>query len=340
MTLSRDYWDDSVYDTRPSFLDGLSVDPSERYGAPVRHSKSQMAFRFVCAVVLAGAWTAFVTSGELVRFAPVAQSAIATVLDKASELAARLDRSKAPDFANAHATAGASSPQANERALPEIPIVQVAAPEPAEVKGADYAENAPPPVEDPAIAPQKKKAAAAGLGSDLPNVLLSRLSKVDFQNAAYAIKTALAKTRGRREVFLAAVAISGSSIVRGALRHRCAVRMPALRGDRHERSMVLQHVRRREVRSRSGGRQLTASCLAPEVTERDQACAGHQHEHCDQCENLSREMADDGSGRAARLAGDGGFACDLVVFFLESRRGFGRTLAARDLPSAIECRAG
>jgi hypothetical protein len=194
MTLSRDYWDDSVYDTRPSFLDGLSVDPSERYGAPVRHSKSQMAFRFVCAVVLAGAWTAFVTSGELVRFAPVAQSAIATVLDKASELAARLDRSKAPDFANAHATAGASSPQANERALPEIPIVQVAAPEPAEVKGADYADNAPPPVEDPAIAPQKKKAAAAGLGSDLPNVLLSRLSKVDFQNAAYAIKTALAKT--------------------------------------------------------------------------------------------------------------------------------------------------
>jgi hypothetical protein len=199
MTLSQDYWDDTVYDTRPSFLDGLSVDPSERYGAPVlRHSKSQMAFRFVCAIALTGAWTAFVTSGELVRFAPVAQSAIATVLDKASELAARLDhRQKAPEnsIAHAEAAAGASSdPQGDARALPEIPVVQVAAPEPAEVKGADYAENAPPPVDDPAIAPQRKKAAAAGLGPDLPNVLLSRLSKVDFQNAAYAIKTALAKT--------------------------------------------------------------------------------------------------------------------------------------------------
>jgi hypothetical protein len=197
MTLSQDYWDDSVYDTRPSFLDGLSVDPSERYGPPVRHSKSLMAIRFVCAVVLAGAWTAFVTSGELVRFAPVAQSAIATVLDKASELAARLDRTKAQEFSSAHADAAAgasSAPQQDARALPEIPIVQVAAPEPAEVKGADYAENAPPTVEDAAIAPQKKKAAAAGLGPDLPNVLLSRLSKVDFQNAAYAIKTALAKT--------------------------------------------------------------------------------------------------------------------------------------------------
>ena len=198
MTLSQDYWDDTVYDARPSFLDGLSVDPSERYGAPVlRHSKSRMAFRFVCAIVLAGAWTAFVTSGELARFAPVAQSAIVTVLDKARDLAARFDRPKAPEISVAHAdaAAGASSvPQDDARALPEIPIVQVAAPEPAEVKGTDYAENAPPPVEDAAIAPQRKKATAAGLGPDLPNVLLSRLSKVDFQNAAYAIKTALAKT--------------------------------------------------------------------------------------------------------------------------------------------------
>jgi hypothetical protein len=34
-----------------------------------------------------------------------------------------------------------------------------------------------------------------GLGPDLPNVLLSRLSKADLENAGYAIKTALAKTQ-------------------------------------------------------------------------------------------------------------------------------------------------
>lgn len=63
-----------------------------------------------------------------------------------------------------------------------------------ETVGTEYTESSEAAEESPDKKQKRTQAATAGLGPDLPNVLLSRLSKEDFKNAAYAIKTALAKT--------------------------------------------------------------------------------------------------------------------------------------------------
>ena len=54
-------------------------------------------------------------------------------------------------------------------------------------------ERLQPPVADPAD-PNQSRAVAVGLHPDLSSVLLARLSRTDYRNAAIAIKTALAET--------------------------------------------------------------------------------------------------------------------------------------------------
>jgi hypothetical protein len=201
---------ESVYDTRPSDY-SFDVFPDERIGAAVgRASASRVAIRFVIAVALSGAWTAAVCTTGLGSMLSAAQPVVSVVIEKAQALAANVRAASQQQGA----VGGISSDMASAdtlapgQAASELPPVVAALPmqdvtrEPAaeqptatsEPVGADYTDKVVE-AEEPAEKKERRaQAASAGLSPDLPNVLLSRLSKEDFKNASYAIKTAIAKT--------------------------------------------------------------------------------------------------------------------------------------------------
>lgn len=197
----QQHWAETVYDTRPDYFDDieLSVDPGERVGAPLPNRRTSGLGRlFVATTLVAGFWVAITNNHASESLAPVARSLFDTVVAKAQEIASRAAQDRAP----APAPVVAQTEQA--AVLPPVldvaPVqaekaAPAAASEPVSTEklGEAYEEKAEP--EDaPDKSPKRKQAVAAGLSPDLPNVLLTRLSKADFKNAAYAITTALAKT--------------------------------------------------------------------------------------------------------------------------------------------------
>jgi hypothetical protein len=204
MVHAQNHWAETVYDTRPSDS-SFAVDPGERIGAVVpRAAASWIAFRFALAVALSVAWTAAVTA-DLKSVLSAAQPAVAAVIEKVQALAANVRAADPQPMAVAGSPSEMAPPsgQADSElppilsALPmleatgEASAASAAASEPV---GTDYTEKAEETEEPVEKKEQRKHAVSAGLSPDLPNVLLSRLSKEDFKNAAYAIKTAIAKT--------------------------------------------------------------------------------------------------------------------------------------------------
>ncbi len=212
MVHGQSRWAETVYDTRPSDF-SLDIGPDERIGAGVpRASASRVAFRFVLAVSLSAAWAAAVTTADLKSVLSTAEPVVTAVIDKARDIAANV-RAASPQpeavaMGSSDGSSGvASGPLPGEAASNLPPILSVlpvqeekgggaGTPEATAsvAAGTDYTETAEA-AEEPADKKERRtQAASAGLSPDLPNVLLSRLSQEDFKNAAYAIKTAIAKT--------------------------------------------------------------------------------------------------------------------------------------------------
>lgn len=200
----QQHWAETPYDTRdPSF--GLSVEPTDRAGAPPpNRTKARLRGIFVCAVLLTGAWAFSETNPERAEsLIASAQSFLGAAVTKVQDIVSRAKEETASVASNpAVEPTGSAIPfgPSDAALVPEIPTAQTEtvpatseelAKEPV---GTTYAETAPPAEDDADKSPARKRAIAAGLGPDLPNVLVTRLSKGDLQNAEYAIKTALAKT--------------------------------------------------------------------------------------------------------------------------------------------------
>ncbi|WP_439543354.1 hypothetical protein [Hyphomicrobium sp.] len=208
MVHAQNHWAETVYDTRPSDF-SFNVVPDERVGAGVpRASASRVAIRFVIAVALSAAWAAAVTTADLKSVLSTAEPAVAAVIEKARGLAARVHAAGTQPEAVAGSPSDLASGPLSGEAVSQMPPVLSALPmqedtsgptaDPgaaaSEPAGTDYTDTAVA-AEEPAEKKERRtQAASAGLSPDLPNVLLSRLSKEDFKNAAYAIKTAIAKT--------------------------------------------------------------------------------------------------------------------------------------------------
>ena len=201
---AQNRWADSVYDTRPSD-GGFALDPGERIGAAVRRPRAALvAVRFVIAVALSGAWTGAVCTMGVGRIVSAAQPAVIAVIDTAQALAEKIGAAGQHSAAIGSPLDTPATPSPGGAAS-EMPPVVAALPMPEETRepipeapaaedvGSDYTEKAAEPEEPAEKKEQRKQASAAGLSPDLPNVLLSRLSKEDFKNAAYAIKTAIEK---------------------------------------------------------------------------------------------------------------------------------------------------
>lgn len=210
-------WAESVYDTRPDFETfGVSLEPDERIGPPMPdRRKSRLRSLLVVAILGGGVWAAIANGMVSESFVqeslmPAARSAFDQIMTKVQEIAARQEQAAAPPAATANAVEPSAPPDPAAPSQPssETPPLLAVAPlqeeksapaaasEPVstEALGEAYAEKAELAQEDADKAPKRKQAVAAGLSPDLPNVLLTRLSKTDFKNAEFAIKTALAKT--------------------------------------------------------------------------------------------------------------------------------------------------
>jgi hypothetical protein len=167
------HWVETPYDTRALDFEPLtlSVEPAERIGAPLANRYKARLRRVFFSAVLYG-----------------------VVVSEAEEVLARAHQARPETPASDAPERGAATPEA----VPELTVTrdeQVAStdePAATETMGAAYAEEAEPAA-DQDTSPKRKRAIEAGLGPDLPNVLLTRLSKADLENAAYAIKTALSK---------------------------------------------------------------------------------------------------------------------------------------------------
>lgn len=208
MTLGhQQYWNESPYhdeyyrDFDPPML---NVEPDERVGPPLPNRKKARLRRMLMALVLAGgAWAAVANLGWDGMLA-TAKSLAEVVVTNARDIAARVDQERETASAAATGTLGSANPAATQiqqpEVLPELTPAQdeqaapATEPQSTEAMGEAYAEKAEPAEDDKDTAPKRKSAIEAGLSPDLPNVLLTRLSKADLKNAAYAIKTALAKT--------------------------------------------------------------------------------------------------------------------------------------------------
>jgi hypothetical protein len=203
MTLEHhvQYWNGTRYDDYEYDRDlappMLNVEPDERVGPPLPNRRKARLRRAVMALILgAGGWAAIASLGWEGVLA-TAKSLAEVVVSNAQEIASRVhqERETASDPANQAATE-IRQPEG----LPELTPMQdeqaapAAEPQSTEVLGEAYAEKAEPAEDDKETAPKRKSAIEAGLSPDLPNVLLTRLTKADLKNAAYAIKTALAKT--------------------------------------------------------------------------------------------------------------------------------------------------
>jgi len=212
MTLGhQQHWAGSSYEGHYADFDDLtlSVEPTERIGPPLPNRfKARLRRIFVSIILAAGAW-GFVAHGPgLDGLISSAKSIYDVAVSRAGEIAARTDHESVPApvlASNASVGFDAPTPQAapdsEQEILPELVPTQDEKTTPAadeavstETLGAAYTEQAEPAEDTRDKSPKRKHAIEAGLSPDLPNVLLTRLSKADLRNAAYAIKTALAKT--------------------------------------------------------------------------------------------------------------------------------------------------
>lgn len=208
----QQYWVDDTYDDRYADYEplALNVEPDERVGAPLPNRfKARLRRTLAGLLLIAGAW-AVVAHVGLDTVIASARSVVAEIVSNAQDIATRANQGEQPAPVAASSTLGladpgTADPQTEQSGvvdrLPELTPAQdeeqASAADEApstESLGTAYEEKAEPAEEAKDNSPKRKSAVAAGLDPDLPNILLTRLNKADLQNAAYAIKTALAKT--------------------------------------------------------------------------------------------------------------------------------------------------
>lgn len=209
----QQHWAETRHDAR--YLDfenvTLHVEPFERVGAPLPNRyRSRLRRALLGLILVTGAW-AGVASVGLPGVVASARSLFDVIVSSAQDMASRANREEPLVPAAVWSPVGVASPSAppvsqieqssgTERLSDLAPdrdgMTSPAAGEvpSTESMGTAYAEKAETGEEAQDKSPKRKHAITAGLSPDLPNVLLTRLSKADLQNAAYAIKTALAKT--------------------------------------------------------------------------------------------------------------------------------------------------
>ncbi len=179
----------------------LDVAPTDRVGAPLRNKhKAKLRGIFLCAVAAAGIWPFVAGDPSAHTLVESATSLLNLVVSNVRDIAERAAEDRGPTPAEASNATLATPPPLTElpRALQPSQNESASAAPDEETStaslGAAYTET-PEPAESAADqSPKRTHAIAAGLSPDLPNVLLTRLSEADLKNAAYAVKTALAKT--------------------------------------------------------------------------------------------------------------------------------------------------
>lgn len=208
MALAPLHWAETVYDVRPSGIERLPLclDRDERVGAPLPEVKLPERGSVLLGIFMAAAAWGVVASNDVVaeRLVQVARTLVETTVAAGRSISARFDVETTRTTSDTAAIGNpvmAASPNDLAGAVPAFLVVTptpsdtLVIDDASETVGETYAEPAGA-VDEPTDQPEQRKLAKdAGLSPDLPNVLLSRLSKTDFAHAAYAIKTALAKTK-------------------------------------------------------------------------------------------------------------------------------------------------
>lgn len=209
MILGREqHWAEPQCDDPYRDMDGLAlnVEPGERIGPPLpsRYRAVLRKMLFGTALLAVG-WVVATDEGGPDSWVTQAKALVGSAVENARRLAERPSVDTAAALADEGGASGVAAMQgepaaeANAVVLPPVvmqtPVAEAAqdreeAP-PADAIGQAYSEKAEE-VQDKS--PERKRAVAVGLGADLPNVLLTRLNTGDLENAAYAIKTAMAKT--------------------------------------------------------------------------------------------------------------------------------------------------
>lgn len=175
----------------------LDVEPTDRVGTPLRNRhKAKLRGIFLGAVATAFIWP-FVAGGQGTdTLIESATSLFNFVVSNARDIAMRAAQNSAPTPAPPPSAPAASPELLQPLETAQTETTSLSAPEEQKTAsmGAAYSDTPEPAETAPEQSPKRAHAIAAGLSPDLPNVLLTRLSDSDLKNAAYAIKTALAKT--------------------------------------------------------------------------------------------------------------------------------------------------
>lgn len=191
-------WAEILNDVRDDFDDlRLDVEPDDRVGAQLPSRFKSRVRRLMGVLLSAGVAWAVVSDPERAQgWLASAKSLLDVVVTNAREIeqADRMHAAIDPGLSNA-SVAPAEPIAPIEPAITSTQDEKITPKELSTASiGADYAETSEPADEPPNKSPKRAHAIAAGLGPDLPNVLLTRFSEGDLKNAGYAIKTALAKT--------------------------------------------------------------------------------------------------------------------------------------------------
>lgn len=212
----------------------LDVRPDDRIGPSRRR---RVGVSLIVASLLLGAlgtaWVMLDGQSNWPRWWSEARALAAPLLERVATAAAPLTApetaAKAPPSAPPSEAKPLPGPAvAGNLAVPDPSTPAAAAPiaVPSAVEQPERTVAAAPPVaavEEPSAAAAKKtlesdpnlaRAIAAGLHPDMSRVLLTRLSKADYQNAAVAIKTALAETADDQVLFWPKKAKAGLAIFR------------------------------------------------------------------------------------------------------------------------------
>lgn len=200
----------SAFDAGDEYAQAFDVAPGERIGAPLARKRTGLRWAIMLFGSLGAGWAAL--NGLLTM--PQGVSDLVASLSSAREqsVAPSNEMAAKPETAPA-AVAPLPEQVVQQPATPptatvnDKPAAAASTEEPAAQTNATAetiaaAEAAPPdanpPFKQPELSPNadryQRQAMAVGLHPELSHALLVRLTKVDYRNAGYAIKTALADT--------------------------------------------------------------------------------------------------------------------------------------------------
>lgn len=187
----------------------FDISPEDRIGPPLESARARLARRSVMlAAIAAAGWAWF--EGHIQMPAGMAEKVIAIVWPTPQKipsgqsqtpgLPASEQQTRTPDNVAQRLVSEPPGTEAETRLqAPASPHI-AAMTKPVEFNGASDTPPSPQKSDEELSAPREptdpvqKRAAAAGLSPDLSRALLTRLTAVDFENAAAAIRTAVAET--------------------------------------------------------------------------------------------------------------------------------------------------